>query len=67
VIWFILFFAAALGVSIVTMVQKQKSAREIGLFITIVFLGFVDWISIFLEQKFNPNQLIAKLIDLIGL
>ncbi|GFZ82641.1 hypothetical protein GCM10008018_30600 [Paenibacillus marchantiophytorum] len=66
-IWFIFFIIVALGINIAVMVQKQKSAREIGLFVTIILLGFADWISIFLERQFNPNQWIAKLIDLIGL
>lgn len=66
-IWFILFIAVALGISIGAMVNKKKSVREIGLFTVIVLLSFADWISIFLKQEFKPNQLIARLIDWIGL
>ncbi|MGG1635610.1 hypothetical protein MHH56_19175 [Paenibacillus sp. FSL K6-3182] len=65
-IWFILSVAIALGICISVMVQKKKNAREIGLFVTIVLLGFADWISIFLERQFNPYQWIAKLIDWMG-
>lgn len=64
-IWFILSIAAAMGISITAMVHKQKSAREIGLFTTIVLLGVADWISIFLEKPFNPYLVIAKIIDWI--
>jgi hypothetical protein len=64
-IWFILMIAAAMGISITVMVHKQKSAREIGLFTTIVLLGVADWISIFLGQPFNPYLVIAKIIDWI--
>ncbi|MBE9918141.1 hypothetical protein G8C92_29520 [Paenibacillus donghaensis] len=66
-IWFILFITAALGISIAAMVRKQKSAREIGLFVSIVLLGIADWISIFLGRKFRPHQLIATLLDWFGL
>lgn len=66
-IWFIFFCAAVLGISIAAMVQTQKSAREIWLYVTVFLLGFAEWISILLERKFNPSHLIAKLIDWTGL
>lgn len=66
-IWFIVFIAGAMAGSIVLMVRQQKSARELGLFVTIVLIGFADWMSIFLEKKFNPNAWIARFLDWIGL
>ncbi|MDQ0418900.1 tryptophan-rich sensory protein [Croceifilum oryzae] len=66
-IWFILFIAVALATSIFMMVKQKKSTKEIMLFSTIVLLGFADWISIFLERKFNPNHWIASFIDWISL
>jgi tryptophan-rich sensory protein len=67
VIWFILFCAAALSISITAMIQQRRSAKEIVLFVTIFLLGFADWISIFLEQQFKPSRVIAILIGWIGL
>lgn len=62
-VWIILFITVALALSIFVMVKQKRSVKEIGLVVTIVSLGFADWISIFLERKFNPNQLIVNLID----
>ncbi|WP_072334573.1 hypothetical protein [Thermoactinomyces sp. DSM 45891] len=66
-IWFILFIAVALTASIFVMVKQKRSTKEIWLYVSIVLLGFADWISIFLERKFNPNHWIAKFIDWITL
>jgi len=66
-IWFLVVIAGAMAVSIALMVRQRKSARELGLFVTIVLLGVADWMSIFLEKKFNPNHWIARFLEWIGL
>jgi len=65
-IWFIIFIVVATVISITIMVQKQMNSREIWLFVVIILLGFLDWISIFLDRKFDPNRVVASLIDWIG-
>jgi hypothetical protein len=66
-IWFILFFVAALGICLATMIHKQKSTKEITLFVIIVLFGFADWISIFIDRKIKPNHYIGQLLDWLNL
>lgn len=66
-IWFLIFITVAMVVSIVAMVRKQKTTREIGLFVTIMLLGIAEWISIFLDRKFSPNPWITSFLNWIGL
>ncbi|WP_313638232.1 hypothetical protein [Paenibacillus sp.] len=64
-IWFILLILAGFSLSIALMVKQRKSKREIMLFTVIVLLGVAQWISIFLEHTFKPNQWIIAFIDYI--
>ncbi|MFE4712594.1 MULTISPECIES: hypothetical protein [unclassified Paenibacillus] len=66
-IWFILFMAAAIGLSLRIMVRVRTQTKEILVFLVIVLLGLADWISIFTDHKFKPTQLISMLLDLMGL
>ncbi|MFC3746890.1 hypothetical protein [Paenibacillus sp. GCM10012306] len=66
-IWFILFMAAAIGLSLRVMVRVRTQTKEILVFLVIVLLGFADWISIFTDHKFKPTKLISMLLDLVGL
>ncbi|SCW36644.1 hypothetical protein SAMN04487970_1004120 [Paenibacillus tianmuensis] len=66
-IWFIIFIAVSLGLSTALMIRQQKNAREIGIFVTIVLIGFAEWLSIFLERKFNLNDWITAFFEWTGL
>ncbi|RAV23255.1 hypothetical protein DQG23_03425 [Paenibacillus contaminans] len=66
-IGFLLFFAAALGVSLTFLIRSKAERKEIFLFVGILFLGFADWMSIFLDHKFKSSKIIANLMEWIGL
>lgn len=66
-IGFIIFFAVSFAFAISFMLRMKKKTKEIVTFVTLALLGFVIWISIFLDKTINPNQWISWVIDLTGL
>ncbi|RJG25232.1 hypothetical protein [Paenibacillus thiaminolyticus] len=62
-IGFLLFMAVAGGGALAIQVRKRTPPREIGMFVALSVLGFVVWISIFLNHKINPTAWIAWLED----
>ncbi|CAM3246046.1 hypothetical protein BK122_09635 [Paenibacillus pabuli] len=66
-IWFIVFFITVLGICLFIMINKRNAKKEIVVFLVIALLGFTDWISIFLNNKFKPTKLISILMDFVGL
>jgi hypothetical protein len=64
---FVICFLVGLGGSIVYLVQKEKSIKEMSLFVTFSLLGCIVWMGLFLRYKVNPNRWIAWLIDGLGL
>lgn len=66
-IWFILFYISGMILCLRIMKQKRIKTKEKVIFIVIAFLGFIDWIGIFLDYKFKPTKLIATILDWVGL
>ncbi|MBP1994690.1 hypothetical protein [Paenibacillus eucommiae] len=64
---FIICFLIGLGGSLVYLLRRKKSVKEISLFVTISLLGFIVWLSIFLGYKTSPDRWIGWLFESIGL
>jgi len=67
VIWFIIFFILAFFFAIYLMRKMKKEAKEITIFSTIAWLGFILWIFVFLEHPVSPNKWIAWVINGLGI
>ncbi|TVX98661.1 hypothetical protein FPZ45_15250 [Cohnella terricola] len=64
---FIICFLIGLGGSLVYLLRRKKSVKEISLFVTFSLLGFIVWLSIFLGYKVSPDRFFGWIIDSIGL
>ncbi|BBI36585.1 hypothetical protein [Cohnella abietis] len=64
---FIVFFVLVFSVIVVYLIRGKRPVREIVIFTVLSLLGATVWISIFTNNKFNPDRLIGSTIDWIGL
>lgn len=64
-ILFILSFAVFLVLGTIIMVKDRKKTKEIVLFVALSLLGFIDWVSIFLDHPLKPVNWIGRVIDFL--